>query len=242
MDVEDHLEARRHSAAALLAAAGGNLGLPVPSCPGWTVADLVEHVGLVWEWAAAVVETGVRAERGAPPDHSEGTLVPWARQQADRLGAVLAAADPDSDCWTFGLPRTRRFWIRRQALETVLHAWDAQRATGRADVMDPAVAADGVDEFLTVMVPRALSRAPGHWAGETVHLHRTDGAGEWTVRLGPDGAAEVDHGHAKADLALRGPAESLWLWCTGRVPRTDLPIETFGDDSLAERWTAEIPF
>jgi uncharacterized protein (TIGR03083 family) len=243
MEPADHLAALHHSAAALLTAASGNLERPVPSCPGWTLADLVQHMGLVWEWAAAVVESGERAERGtSPADRSDPVLLPWAGQHAARLEEVLAGADPDSGCWTFGPPPTRRFWFRRQALETVLHAWDAQRATGRAEVMDPAVAADGVDELLTVIVARRLAQDPGRWDGESVHLHRTDGEGEWTVRLGPGGTSAVEHGHGKADMALRGPAESLWLWCTNRVPLAELPIECFGDAGLADRWTAEITF
>ena len=243
MEPSDHLRALHHGADAFVVAAAGHLDRPVRSCPGWDVADVVEHLGLVWEWAAAVVATGQRAERGAAPaDRSDAVLLPWARQHAARLEEILGAADPDSDCWTFGLPRTRRFWIRRQALETVLHAWDVQQAGGRPEAMDPDVAADGVDELLTVMVPRTLGRDPGRWTGETVHLHRTDGEGEWTVRLGPDGAADVERGHAKADVALRGPAEALWLWSTNRAPLAQLPIEIFGTAELADRWTAEIAF
>lgn len=243
MEPADHLHALHHSAQALLTAASGHLDRPVPSCPDWDVAELVEHVALVWAWAAAIVDSGERAERGAPaPDRSEEVLLPWARAHAARLEASLGAADPDSGCWTFGLPRTRRFWIRRQALETVLHAWDVQQVAGHAAVMDPAVAADGVDEFLTVMVPRGLGREPGRWVGETFHLHRTDGEGEWTVRLGPDGATAVEHGHGRADVAVRGPAEALWLWCTNRLPLANLPLEVFGDGALADQWTSEITF
>ena len=243
METEDYLAALRHAADAVVEAAAGHLDRPVPSCPAWDVADLIEHLALVWGWAADIVATGERAEWGAAPaGRSDEVLLPWARRQAARLIDTLGAADPDGGCWTFGLPRTRRFWFRRQALETVLHAWDVQRATGTAEVMDPAMAADGVDELVVVMVPRQLGRSPGTWAGETVHLHRTDGEGEWTVRLGPDGQAAVERGHGKADVALRGPAEALWLWATNRVPREELPVETFGDASLAARWTAGIAF
>lgn len=252
MEPEEHLEALRHSAGAFVTAVAGNLDRPVPSCPEWDVTDLAKHVGLVWRWAAAIVETGERAEWGEAPEGSGEDVVRWVGEQAARVLDALGAADPDSGCWTFGLPRTRRFWFRRQALETVLHLWDAQRAGGQPEAMDPEVAANGVDEFLTVMVPRGLRRTAGDWAGESVHLHRTDGTdgtdgsegsgGEWTVHLGPDGAVSVTVGHAKADVALRGPAEALWLWCTNRAPLHALPIETFGDSQLAARWTAEISF
>ena len=34
---------------------------PVPTCPGWTVADVVEHVGTLYRWSAAHVATAAPA-------------------------------------------------------------------------------------------------------------------------------------------------------------------------------------
>lgn len=243
MEPADHLRIVGQSADDLLGAAAGSLGRPVPSCPGWDVADLVEHVGLTWGWAADIVATGTRAERGAPPpDRDEAQLLAWASAQAARLCATLGAADPESDCWTFGLPRTRRFWIRRQALETVLHAWDVRRAVGDPPAIDAEVAADGVDEYLGVMVPRWAGRHPGVWNGETLHLHRTDGDGEWLVTLGPGADVSAERVHGKGDVALRGTAEALWLWCCNRESVDALGIEVFGDRTLADRWSSQITF
>ncbi len=228
---------------ALLDASAGATDLEVPSCPGWTVADLVVHVGLVWGWAADIVATGRRAERApAPEDRSEDALGAWAKVQAARLCDALGAADPEASCWTFGMPRSARFWFRRQALETALHAWDAEGAVGRPARIDPDVAADGVDEHLTVIVARSVGREPAAWSGETIHLHRTDGDGEWVVRLGPGGQVTAERTHAKADLALRGPAEALWLWSANRASAEELGIERFGDEAIAERWRTTIAF
>ena len=52
--------------------------------------------------------------------------------------------------------------------------------------------------------------------GETLHFHRTDGDGEWLVRLTPDGP-EVERAHAKGDVAVRGSASDLLLARAGRV-------------------------
>ena len=68
-----------------------------------------------------------------------------------------------------------------------------------------------------VLVPRWVRGNPEDWAGESYHLHRTDGDGEWLVRLGPDGVVEAERAHAKGDVAVRGSAEDLWLWTTGRL-------------------------
>jgi uncharacterized protein (TIGR03083 family) len=243
MDPSRHLDALRTGSEALVLAAAGNLASPVPSCPDWDVSDLVVHVGLVWTWADKTVTTGERAEFGrSPEDGSEPALLEWARGHAAHLLATLGAADPDTGCWTFGLPRTRRFWFRRQALETALHAWDAQGAAGAPAPIDPDLAADGVDEFVSVLVPRWTGQHPGSWSGQSLHLHRTDGEGEWMVLLGADGAAMAERTHGKADVALRGPAEHLWLWCTNRVPLDALDLEVFGDRGVADRWSSEIAF
>jgi uncharacterized protein (TIGR03083 family) len=153
--------------------------------------------------------------------------------------AALEAADPDADVWTFGLPRTVRFWLRRQAHETTLHAWDAGTASGAALPIDAELAADGVDEYVD-FVPRTLKREPGTWTGETIHLHRTDGPGEWLLTLGPVGAATVDRGHAKGDVAVRGGAVALLLWATNRIGSDRLDI--VGNAALLTRWAAEVHF
>jgi len=70
-------------------------------------------------------------------------------------------------------------------------------------------------------------------AGESIHLHCTDGDGEWLVRLGAD-AVVVTREHAKGDVALRAPASELLLFLWGR--RDASAGEVFGDASVLERW------
>jgi uncharacterized protein (TIGR03083 family) len=241
MEPAEYVDALADRADALLSASRVDLRAPVPSCPGWEVSDLLTHVGTTWGWAATIVRTGGRADASADVDKpGPDELIPWAEVRITDLIEVLKAADPDANCWTFGLPRTSRFWMRRQANETTVHAWDAQGATGARQPIDPELAADGLDEYLTVMLERLVKRAPDGWDGQSVHLHRTDGPGEWTARLGPDGSTEVTREHRKGDLALRGPAESLYLWCVNRSSLDDL--EVFGDRSIAERWTSRLLF
>ena len=243
MEPATHLQVLSERADALLGAAAGSAEVAVPTCPDWTVADLVVHVGLVWDWASKIVASREHAARDDPPeDRSDHALRAWAKLRAARLCDELGAADPEADCWTFGLPRTVRFWFRRQALETALHAWDAEGAVGTPSRIDPEVAADGVDEHLRVIVPRSVRRQPDAWSGQTVHLHRTDGDGEWVVRLGPGAEVAVDHAHSKADLALRGTAEALWLWCANRATADELGIERFGAEEVAARWHSAMTF
>ncbi len=203
------------------------------------MADLVAHIGGVWGWAAAVVGTGDRADFPMAPEGLGGTeLVEWAGLQARLVLDALEAAAPDSSCWTFGLPRSRLFWFRRQALETAAHAWDAQQAAAHPEPLEPELASDGIDEFLTVMLPRHLKQQPGGWTGQSLHLHSTDSNGEWVIKLGPDSAVSVEHVHRKGDVALQGTASSLYLWCLNRIPSAELTV--FGDRAVADQWTAEI--
>ena len=238
-----HLEVLRDRADALLDSAAGAMDVSVPTCPEWTLADLLVHMGLVWGWAAETVTTKIRAQRGqAPASRGAQALRTWAKGQAERLVDALGSADPDADCWTFGTPRSVRFWYRRQALETVLHAWDAERATGTPSRIEPEVAVDGIDEHLHVIVPRTVRLRPDVWSGQSVHLHCTDADGEWVVQLGPGGEVATRRAHAKADVALRGGAEALWLWCANRATPEELAIERFGDDEIPERWRTQMAF
>jgi uncharacterized protein (TIGR03083 family) len=241
MEASEYIAVLRDRSAALVASARTDLEAPVPSCPGWTVAELLSHVGATWGWAAAIVRAGARVDPPAVPDGVRGTeLVGWAEEQSHQVIEALETADADSNCWTFGLPRSRLFWFRRQALETAVHAWDGQRAVGHPEAIDPELACDGVDEFLAVMLPRQIQRHSHGWTGQSLHLHRTDGDGEWTVRLGPGTAVAAVRAHDKGDVALRGPASSIYLWCVGRLPSSDL--EVLGDRTVADRWTSEVAF
>ncbi len=241
MEPAQYVDALADRADALISASRVDLDAAVPSCPGWTVTDLLTHVGTTWGWAATIVRTGGRADPVAGVEKpGPDELIDWAGVRITDLLEVLKAADPDANCWTFGLPRTPRFWMRRQANETAVHAWDAQGATASHQPIEADLAADGLDEYLTVMLERIVKRAPDGWDGESVHLHRTDGPGEWSARLGPDGSCDVVREHTKGDLALRGSAETLYLWCLNRAPLDDL--ELFGDRSIAQRWTGQLLF
>ena len=243
MEPDTYIESIIDHAAVLWAAGRAGIDRDVPSCPGWEMSDLVRHVGGIHRWAAANVRTGQRSELAAPPPGTQGeALVAWGEEGTAELVDALRAADPDADVWTFGLPRSVRFWLRRQAHETAVHAWDAANATGRPLTLGPDLSADGVDELLTVMLPRWFSRQEDvTWAGETIHLHRTDGEGEWNVTLGPAGAVAVERAHGKGDAAVRGPAAELLLWGYNRG--TVAGLEVFGEERLvSQRWPAEIHF
>ena len=210
----------------------------VPTCPGWTVADLVGHMVQGDRWARAVVESRSteRVMPEIPADAPAGAaLVPYFRVGAQELVATLRAVPPDTSVWTFSAAdRTARFWCRRRAQETAVHRVDAQSAAGSVQPVDQALAADGIDELLTVFLPRL---AGGVVLDGSVHVHCTDTEGEWLVRRDGDDLV-VTREHAKGDVAARGSASDLLLFLWGRVPASAL--EVFGDADALDRFRESI--
>lgn len=164
------------SAAGRLEAEARQAGLeaPVPTCPGWTVRDLLVHQGMVHRWAAANVagpaaaglaadlaadEVARRAEKAG---YAAADLPGWFRGGCAALAAALQGAPADLAAMIFlkDAPAPREFWARRQAHETTIHAADALAAVlGRAPLaaeagIGPEQALDGVDELLCGFLPR----------------------------------------------------------------------------------------
>ncbi len=184
-----------------------DLGANVPDCPGWTLADLGGHLGGVHGWARSAVVAGEPSEPPEPPA-DPAALADWYADQAAALLDTLVTTPSGTECWTFGpRPRTVDFWVRRQPHETAVHLRDARRALGRDVAMDPRLAADGVDEVVTMFFPRQvrLERIPPLAAG--VRLVATDSDdGPWLLAGdGPDPGSAYD-------ATLTGTAESLLLW------------------------------
>ena len=125
MDAIDHLAQLRRDGTRMAELARGNLDAPVPTCPGWTLADLVEHTGFVHRWQSAAV----RDEPSTFPDASTWkhgpavgeTPADWFARGVDDAIAVIGAADPDAARWTWAGPSTVR-WYRRRIAQVCLRA------------------------------------------------------------------------------------------------------------------------
>ncbi|HTU73166.1 MAG TPA: maleylpyruvate isomerase family mycothiol-dependent enzyme [Trebonia sp.] len=221
---------------------------PVPGCPGWDLAKLVKHTGIIHRWAAAVVATRATGpiardalDVGLPADQAQ--YPQWLAAGATPLVTVLRAAGPAAPVWSWASEAGAGsgWWARRMLHETTVHRADAETALGVEPSIEARAAADGIDEFLST-APRA-SR-PGRRlgdlpAGQSIHLHATDDglgeAGEWLISVG-DGGYSWSHGHAKGSLAVRGPAAALLLLAYGRVTADDERLALFGDQALIARW------
>ncbi|HEX6499878.1 MAG TPA: maleylpyruvate isomerase family mycothiol-dependent enzyme [Micromonosporaceae bacterium] len=216
---------------------------PVPTCPGWTMGDLVKHHGM----SINRVEHVVRHYSPEPvwskdvpatlPDHAKDYPA-WLASLVKPLITTLGAADPDTPMWTNGADRHARYWARRLLFEAVVHRADAEIALGRAPVIDGATAADGIDELLTNLPcftwvaerQRQLRRD-----GQTLHLHATDRVAEWLIMLGPDGFAWRP-AHDRAHVTVEAGAGDLLLLVYGRLAPTDQRFAVTGDRALLREW------
>ena len=229
---------KRDGAAVSALAREADLTTPVPSCPDWVLGDLVGHLGVVHRVQAVRAGAG-SAERLDPerPRPPASGLADWYDEGLANLVAVLERTDPAAPAWNWAPdePKVAAFWHRRMAQETVVHRWDGEAAVGRPDPIDPTLAADGVDEWLTAFLGADVADpkiAVPDRVG-TLHLHCTDAAGEWWASL-TGRNLEVRREHAKADVAARGPAADLLLVCWRRLSADAL--DTVGDRAVLDAW------
>jgi uncharacterized protein (TIGR03083 family) len=229
----------------------GDLDRPVPACPGWTFRQLATHLGRGHRWAAQIVAT--RATAPVPVrEVADGKLpedparhASWLNAGADQVIEAVAAAGSDL-VWTMTGLRPAGFWVRRRAHEAAVHLADAQLAAGRDVDLDPGLAADGVDEWLGLIAAGTAGPARElRGDGQSLHFHATDpglsGAGEWLITRTSSGIT-VQHGHGKADVAVRGPAADLLLVLTRRLPPSAPGVEILGQQALLTHWLQHTPF
>ncbi|MEY2583163.1 MAG: hypothetical protein QOE09_3012 [Ilumatobacteraceae bacterium] len=225
----------RDSAAFADACEAADLNTPVRSCPGWTVADLLWHLTEVhYFWRTIVGEQRADPDGYAEPVRpADEALLEMYRTGRTEVLKTLSEADPAAPNWTWSKEKTAGFVIRRMAQETAVHLWDANDASGSAQPIEAGLASDGIDEFLTHMLPDT-AKGSAAVAG-SVHLHCGDVAGEWTVTETVDGFA-VAPIHAKGDSAIRGTASDILLALWRRVPLSDCDV--VGDADVAARFIA----
>ena len=218
------------------ACAAAGLGVAVPSCPGWTVADLLWHMAEVHHFWRTVVADGLPHwdTYTQPPRPADDDLAAFYRAGLASTVEVLRDTDPDTAVWTWSRDKSVGFIVRRMAHETMIHRWDAQTAAGLSGEFDASLASDGIDEFLTHFIHDAAADA-APIAG-SVHIHCGDVAGEWTIRTDSDGTLDVTREHAKGDCAIRGAAGDILLALWRRTPLST--VDVVGDAAVAARFVA----
>jgi uncharacterized protein (TIGR03083 family) len=211
------------------AATSAGIGAPVPSCPGWTVADLVSHTGEVYLHKATVIRDQKWPDPWPPED---APADPFASLDLGyrEVTAEFASRPPDEQSLTWYAPQqTVGFWIRRMAQETVVHRMDAQLAAGVPVTQAPDdLAVDGVDEVLHRFLAYGSAEWPGeyatvnggHLAGDagTDTILVTAGAAAWTVRPTPHTVSVTDGGDRDTAVAVvSAPPDAMLRWLWGRA-------------------------
>jgi uncharacterized protein (TIGR03083 family) len=194
-------------------AATADLSLPVPSCPEWTLGDLVAHLGRVHRfWAANVLarDAGARTVPDATEDPTDDVVVEWFRAGTASLASALREVGDDAPCWTWwGEPLTATAAARHQVHEAAIHNWDTKLTLGIERPLASAIAHDGISELLEVH--RAEIPEDG---GAYITLRSTNTNGTWHI-------GDED----QTPATVTGSASQLVLMLNGRVPLTALNVE-----------------
>jgi len=258
MDYVPHF--RRETAAFEDAARrAADAAVPIPSCPGWTMSDLVAHLGHVHRYVIHLVEHRLAAPperpqldlprdtRGWPapgqgPTHGPvpAGLIDWFADGAAKLAELFGSRDPAEPVWTWSQEHTVGFWARMQTIEAAVHRWDAENAVDSAEPIDGDLAADAVEQNFTVMAPfrRARTQAPPG-LGERIRLRRTDGDDVWTVAFDGDSVRLIDRTEPR-HIELIGTASDLMLFLWQRIPADQL-LGVVGPRAVLDRYFTLVP-
>ncbi|GEC06460.1 hypothetical protein SSP24_41150 [Streptomyces spinoverrucosus] len=238
---------------------GADLSATVPTCPDWSLEQLVRHMGQALMWVELLVRT--RSEVEIPEERVPGADGPavrgdaaaldaWLGEAGERVVGTLREAGPHAKVWGWAGVPDAGFWARRMTHEITVHRADATLAAGLPYEVAPDVAADAIDEWLEIV--EFVQRTMPHDAarelrgpGKSIHLHATDTGpeldAEWIVELTEDGVV-WRRGHEKATVALRGPLTSVLLAFYRRLPLDSAEVEVLGERELLEFWLERATF
>jgi uncharacterized protein (TIGR03083 family) len=213
-----------------------SLEVQVPTCPEWTLLELVHHLGNSHRrWAATVAagpadtppdETVWRSSPTPPADRD--ALLGWSKESTTQLLSALCAAGADRSCWTWWdaaqSPSTSGAVARHQLQHIAVHTYDAQITVGDPQPLPDETAVDGVEEFLFT-----CCSGTDPWPHEpcAVDYQATEGR-SWRLSLSTAGArttpipAEGSTTTSNAAASLRGTASDLVLVMYGRIPISSL--------------------
>ncbi|MFC9793011.1 maleylpyruvate isomerase family mycothiol-dependent enzyme [Streptomyces sp. NPDC127584] len=224
---------------AAVAAAPG-LDADVPSCPGWTLYDLANHLSEGDRfWASIVLNTAPGGERpskdGRAAPREREALVTWLADSTEQLLTALREAGPDRGCWAWweplASPHTVGAVARRRVPESLIHTYDAQLASGAPQELPTTEAVDAIEEFLATVCTGTVP-----WPGEpaTMDYHAAE-AGSWRQTVDAAGSRFTRLGAAEAaesgpTAAIHGTASEMALLMYMRVPAGSLRME--GDADL----------
>lgn len=221
-----------HGAVLIDAVSSVPLETPVPSCPGWSVANLAAHTAAVYLHKTAIVRDGwVDGPAPYPTDIAARTdegVVNLLVESLNEMLSVLGNANPEAPAYTWSVHDGTNhvaWWIRRMAHETLIHAADGILATGGTPTAEEWLGIDGVDEILNEMMVGVPPWATAEPEGGRIDLAASDRT--WSLRfgtwsgtsprteetyVGEDMVLFDAEGVASTRIATNGANLDLWLW------------------------------
>jgi uncharacterized protein (TIGR03083 family) len=219
-------EGERFGILAAELADAGRLDVVVPWVTAWTARDLVAHLGTVHRWATAILQAGTTDGPPRGTDPPDDDLLGWYAAGHTALVRALRSTPPDAPAWHMSpaAPKVAASWARRQAHELAVHRMDLEAAAAVPHApLDPVLADDGVDELLSIVVPRWAHTEPLVDAEAVVAVTNTDTGRQWEVRVAR-GAVTIAAEHSgAADAVLTGDGTQLLrhLWGRPAVVRVE---------------------
>jgi uncharacterized protein (TIGR03083 family) len=229
-----------------------DLTVPVPSCPGWNVSQLLCHIDGGHRWAREIVATRAAEppsdvalrDLSACTDVDGAELVASLSEGAAALAQTLAQAGPDAQMWCPVADGGAAFYARRFAYETAMHRADAALALGQPFAMEADVAADAIDEWMELgCLPFHFEVHP--WMrellapGRTIGLHATDTDADWLLDLTGD-VIGWRRAVEPAAASVSGPATDLLLTIYRRIPVSGQDVA--GNARLVDFWLDRVGF
>jgi uncharacterized protein (TIGR03083 family) len=226
----------------------------VPTAPKWTITDLVAHVGQTQNWVAEIIERRITDPTQLPREMAVLPADPrewqaWLPESGQRVASAFSDDALEAPVFNAaGDERSgARFWMSSMLNEAVVHGFDAATAADRPADVDAGIADALISNHLAMVtsptwkMQRPESAHAIRGTGQTLQWRATDtaeGAGAWFVERRQDGAT-WQPGIRQADVTVTGPARSLLLILTRRLPLSDpetTNIRVDGDTELAQHW------
>ncbi|MDQ2683947.1 MAG: maleylpyruvate isomerase family mycothiol-dependent enzyme [Chloroflexota bacterium] len=220
------------------------LDAKVPTCPNWTLVELLRHTAGVHRWAGE----HARSRRTSLVDaqNLETLFGTWpAAEQTiqfyrDELALLVRSLHEADETVAYPVflreasPAT--FWPRRQLHEATIHRADVEGVAGRLTAVSPELGADGLDEFLCGFVPRGRKTLTSP-TPISVRVECTDIDRSWRLEIS-DGLVVTTRRDARgADYRIAGAASDLMfaLWNRHDADGIDLGGDSYAFDLVRNR-------
>lgn len=235
-------------AAAMADRSEGHGELPVPACPGWTIDDLLPHVGgflagwyiynLTHDPASGDLTAAAGSAPPVPDGHAE--RVAYLRDGAADLVTAASEADLDATVWAFGGTAPARYWIHRAATELGIHRHDVELARGFSYRIPAERATLSCHETICGLWPKVQWLTSLGGPDQTLELPAgsctltaSDTDVSWLAQSQEDRIEAAVADRPTGDVGVSGTANDLAMWLSGRGPEG---ITITGDPQRAAAW------